>query len=156
MTKSKIIRLINELIEKYGDIEVVRVYDYYKSRLIGDNDRYIPDEECVVGTLTISQIGSTVENRHQYEVLEEIVKWRRSLIRHWIEVPESKEKYLSEEQTKLRKKHRDDFRRYMGILDIPYRLKEYDTTLKSFDNLMEPKMTPRKFGMAMDNYKKKH
>lgn len=156
MTKSKITRLVNNLIEKYGDMEVGHVYDYYKSKLIGDDGKYIPIEECVVGTLTISQIGSTVQNRHQYEELEEIVKGRRRLIHHWVEVPESKEKYLSTGQTRLRKKHRDDFRSYMGIGSIPYYYKEWEMGYKIIDNLMEPKTTSREFGMAMDNHKKKH
>ena len=59
MTKSKGLRLIQELIAKYGDVEIVCVYDYYATRIYKDpNDARTSKnpEDVIIKSIKLSRI----------------------------------------------------------------------------------------------------
>lgn len=158
MTKSKCIRLLNELIEKYGDVEVGQVYDYYKSRLMKDNGTYIPTEECIINSIKLSDMVEVISCRSDYEHLEEIVKGSRNKRMYPVVIPESKNAYESEEQKKLRDKHRSDFSSMMSYICGGYPFHNVYENIKMYDDiakLTEYNPSPKEFGMAMDNHKKR-
>lgn len=164
MTKTKYIRLLTELIDKYGDVEIAQIYDYWKSRLIDSNDEYIKDEDCYVSIVKISTIKEHPEAFDiDYKKIVAIVTGKDRKPRYPIEIPESKALWESAEQAKLREKHQKKIDSLMnGIMRgvgacYPFcRMYEYVKPYYDIANLTNSKSTPKEFGMAMDNHKKRH
>lgn len=156
MTKSKIVRLMNELVEKYGDVEVGRIYDYWKSRLIDPGDRYIPDEDCIIKSVTLSMMVDVVSCRSEYEQIVEIINGRRRKPMYPVEIPESKKLWESEEQKKAREKHRKDWGSMLGMGMMNAHMYHNIEHYVDIARLTDPSPTPKQFGMAMDNHKKRH
>lgn len=110
MTKSKIKRLVKELIEKYGDKVVCQEYDWYKSRLIV-NGETVGVDKSTIKKIKLSEFE--LQNRANFEFLEEQLK-NNVVLSIPIYVEESKHLYESPEQEKLRKKKQEEFSRLIG------------------------------------------
>lgn len=146
---------MNGLLEQYGDVEVGRIYDYWKSRMIGPDGRYIRNEECMVGSVTISMIMDNIKCRSEYERIIDIINGRCDKPMYPADIPESKAAYESTEQEMARKKHHKEWGSAAALMGIPYTYHAvehfYDTT-----HFADPSPTPKQFGMAMDNHRKRH
>ena len=157
MTKSKGAKLIQELISKYGDAVIVESYDYYATRIIDEKSlkSNTNPEDVILERIHLSEI-KTITSWSDLHRLEEIAAGKRRCERYGVEVSESKAKFYSGEQERLRKKRSQEFRTYMGYLwhDYPFRLKEYNNLLDVA--LSDSTTTPREFGMALDNSSKRH
>ena len=152
---------MNELLEKYGDVDVAYMYDYYATRLIDEHGNYIHrvNETAIVGSIKMSQIVEQVTCRSEYEHILEIVEGKRNKPMQPVVIKESKEKYESEEQQKLRKKHKEEFGTFMSHMMSPYaypfrKVEEMFDLSKRIDMMSHHDV--KDFGMAMDNYKKRH
>ena len=164
MTKTKYIRLLTELIDKYGDVEIAQAYDYWKSRLIGSNDEYVKDEDCCVFLIKISTIMEHPDAFDlDYKKIVAIITGKERKPRYPIEILESKALWESEEQTKLREKHQKKIGTMMnGIMrgvgaGYPFcRMYEWIKPYYDIANLTDSSPTPKEFGMAMDNHRKRH
>jgi len=157
MTKNKCIRLIKELIEKYGDIDIAYLYDYYASRLIKPDGTY--SDDVVVGTIKLSDATEIVTCRGDYDKIVKIVEGKCEPQRQYVLVPESKAKYDSKEQEEARAKHRRDLGSFLGAGNLLQTYHNIQNTMYSPDFMMKPHITPKEFGMAMANrrnHKKKH
>ena len=160
MTKSKGQRLLQELIEKYGDAVIAYTYDYYATRIFTNPQNLRESknpEDVVVTEIHVSSI-SGVTSWDDIKKIEDIVTGRRPKERYPVVVPESKDLYDSEEQQKLRKKHSEEFHSFMGNMMNPYaypfyKMEEMFDLSKRIDMMSHPDV--KKFGMAMDNYKKR-
>lgn len=153
MTKSKGEKLLQELIEKYGDVVVAYTYDVYQSRCIKEDGTYEKIEDCMLDMFKLSQC--VIDNRSKYKQLEEVAQGRRKQAWIPVEINDSKSNYYSEEQRKLREKRGRDFRTYMGNFMNGY---PYQTVkqMVDMDKLLSHSPSPKEFGMAMDNQNKKH
>lgn len=154
MTKSKIIRLINELIKKHGDVEVGRTYDYYKSRLIQENGEYVDDNDCIIDSFKLSQISDYITCRSEYERIADIVNGRSSIPMCPVEVDESKELFNSETQKLRRKHHLREFESFINCgfpLGGGYNFKLLNFYKDFIIPATEPKLTPKQFGMRVNN-----
>ena len=149
---------MNELLEKYGDVDVAYMYDYYATRLIDEHGNYVHrvNETAIVGSIKLSQIVEQVTCRSEYEHILEIVEGKRNKPMQPVVIKESKEKYETEEQKKTRDKHRKDWGSMLGLgmmnTHIYHNIEPYLT----LDHIFSDHTSPKKFGMAMDNYKKRH
>ncbi len=151
MTKNKCIRLIKELVEKYGDIDIIQIYDYYASRLIKDDGTW--SDDVMLGTIKLSQMSEVITCRGDYENLVKIVEGKSEVQRQYVVVPESKEKYDSEEQIQARVQHRRGLNSFLGASSMM--LHSYHDIQHIYaSDLMRPHTTPKEFGMAMDNHRK--
>lgn len=107
MTKSKGAKLIQELINKYGDIVVAVTYDYYASRIIHDQNAPLGGrkdrDETIIKEIHLSAITGCT-NWEDIKNLEAIAKGRRHKEYYPVVVEASKELYDSPEQQELRKK----------------------------------------------------
>lgn len=153
MTKSKGAKLIQELINKYGDVDVALMYDYWASRLIGPDGRYMEDK--IVGAIKLSQIGP-ITSWDDYHRLEDIACGKRPAPKTPVVVPESKEKYDSKEQEEARKKHRKDWGAMLGAGLLGHAYHNAASMYADISKISDPSPTPKQFGMAMDNHKKRH
>lgn len=117
MTKSKAMKLIAELISKYGDVVVAKKYDYWKSKtyvLEGE------DTNTILSEIKLSEIDLP-SCRSDYEKIERIACGKDELNYIPVEIKESKDIYDSPEQEERRKiakkeseKAQKRFMRYMS------------------------------------------
>lgn len=157
MTKTKGAKLVQELIGKYGDFVVAKLYDYYATCLINEDNKHTHKEDVVVREIHVSEIGM-VTSWDDYKNLEAMAQGRRPIEYHGVIVKESQEKYNSKEQEEARKKHRQEFHSFMGGMMNPYaypfhKVEEMFDMSRRIDMMSHPDV--KKFGMAMDNYKKR-
>ena len=151
---------MQELIEKYGDAVIAYTYDYYATRIFTNPQNLRESknpENAVVTEIHVSDI-SGVTSWDDIKKIEDIVTGRRPKKRYPVVVQESKDLYDSEEQQKLRKKHSQEFHSFMGNIMSPYaypfhKVDEMLDVSKRIDMMTHPDV--KKFGMAMDNYKKR-
>lgn len=160
MTKSKGQRLIQELVDKYNNPTVAIIYDYYATRIITNpnNLRECKNpEDVIVREIKLSDI-SNVTSWDDIKRFEDVACGRRPVEKYPVEVKESKEIYESEEQQKLRKKHREDFGTFMSHMMSPYAYpfrnveRMFDLS-KQIDHMSRTNV--KDFGMAMDNHRKR-
>ena len=91
MTKNKFNKLVQGLIDQYGDVVVMEVYDYYKSKIILKEGEENSDN--VLSRITLSSFIDTdkvVPNRATFENLEGIAKGRIKAASQPVVVEESK------------------------------------------------------------------
>lgn len=155
MTKTKGAKLVQELIEKYGDFVVVKLYDYYATCLLTDNRFTTKKEDVIVREVHMSEIP-VINNWSDYKNFEAMAQGRRPIEYHGVIVKESQEKYNSKEQEEARKKHRQEFgtmiSHMLGMYPFSKVEEMYDIS-KKLDVMSQP--DTKKFGMVMDNYKKR-
>ena len=70
MTKTKGAKLVQELIEKYGDFVVVKLYDYYATCLLTDNRFTTKKEDVIVREVHMSEIP-VINNWTDYKNLRQ-------------------------------------------------------------------------------------
>ena len=148
MTKNKCIRLIKELVEKYGDIDIIQIYDYYASRLIKEDSTW--SDDVMLGTIKLSQMAEVITCRGDYENLVKIVEGKSAVQRQYVVVQESKEKYDSEEQIQARANHSRGLSSFLSAGNLFH---TYHNVYRP-DFILNPHTTPKEFGMAMDNHRK--
>ena len=154
MTQSKIKRLIQELFVKYGDVVIIEMIDYYASRLIDTESSKNCESSNIIGSKKISDIISgdlVISCRAEFELVKSICEGKDNPIQHYIEVEESKKKYDSEEQQKLRKRRFEEFQRLTGTLFSTSHAAEYADLVYKFDKMTEIKTTPKEFGQYLQN-----
>lgn len=155
MTKTKGTKLVQELVEKYGDFVVAKLYDYYATCLL-TNDRFsTKKEDVIVREIHMSQIPA-IQNWTDYKNFEAMAQGRRPIEYHGVIVKESQEKYNSKEQEEARKKHRQEFGSMISHMAGAYSFNKVDEIFdmsKRIDMMAHPDV--KKFGMAMDNYRRK-
>lgn len=153
MTQSKGLRLIQELIKKYGDVELIQIYDYYATRIYSDINNIRSDknpEDVIIGSIKLSDLEG-VSNRDEYKLIEQIASGKQHKIMRGVEVEESKKIYESPEQVMIRKKHSQDFHAMMGNfmgIGSPFHIYDY---IRKPDMMLDMKTSPKEFGMAMSN-----
>lgn len=155
MTKTKGSKLVQELIAKYGDFVVAKLYDYYATCLLTDNRFSTKKEDVIVRELHMSEIP-VIQNWNDYKNFEAMAQGRRPIEYHGVIVKESQEKYNSKEQEEARKKHRQEFGTMMSHMMGAYPFHAVNDVLdasRRIDMMSHPDV--KKFGMAMDNYKKR-
>ena len=116
-TKTKIERLRQELLSKYGDPVVFVSYDYYKRRLLtpgtGGRLEYTTDP-CTVEEIHLSQLPvEAIPNTATFKHLEDMVKNHR-YDEYGVLVEESLQEYNSDTQKEYRKQKRTEFEGAMG------------------------------------------
>lgn len=155
MTKNKFNRLINELIQKYGDVVVMEVYDYYKSRIILKEGEESSDN--ILSRITLSSFIDTdkaVPNRATFENLEGIAKGKIKPYSQPVEIEESKKLYDSEEQVKLRKKRQEEFQKLFGtythFMNEPRVMHDLQT-IQQFEDWLQTSPSPKEYGKYLSN-----
>lgn len=162
MTKSKGQRLLQGLINKYGDAVIAFTYDYYATRIY-TNPQDIREskdpEEVILNEIHLSSVDE-ITSWGDIKRLEEIVTGRRPKMKYPVVVQESKDMYDSEEQIRRREKYKRDFQmlinNYAGVGKGFYNVYEHAVLFDDIAKLTEHSPTPKEFGMAMDNVKKRH
>ena len=154
MTKTKGAKLVQELIEKYGDFVVAKLYDYYATCLLTDNHFATKKEDVVVREVHMSEIP-VINSWSDYKSFEATAQGRRPIEYHGVIVKESQEKYNSKEQEDARKKHRQEFRSMISHMmgAYPFSKGEEIYDLSKIDVMSQT--DTKKFGMAMDNHRRK-
>lgn len=154
MTKTKGTKLIQELIEKYGDFVVTKLYDYYATCLLTDNRFATKKEDVVISEVHISQIPA-IQNWNDYKNFEAVAQGRRPIEYHGVIVKDSQEKYNSKEQEEARKKHRQEFGTMISHMmgNSFGKVEEMYDMSKQIDMMAQP--DTKKFGMAMDNHRRR-
>jgi len=155
MTKTKGTKLVQELVEKYGDFVVAKLYDYYATCLLTDDRFSTKKEDVVVREIHMSQIP-TIQNWTDYKNFEAMAQGRRPIEYHGVIVKESQEKYNSKEQEEARKKHRQEFGSMISHIAGAYSFGKVDEIFDASKRIdMMAQTDVKKFGMAMDNYRRK-
>lgn len=155
MTKSKGLRLIQELIAKYGDVEIVCVYDYYATRIYEDpNDARTSKkpEDVIIKSIKLSNLEG-FSNREDFKTIEAIASGKQRPIMQPVIIDESKEIYDSPSQQLIRKKHSQDFHTMMGNL-FHMNLQPY-YNLHKVDMMLNNSPSPKEYGMALSNSNKR-
>ena len=156
MTKTKGLKLINELIAKYGDVDVARLYDHYATMIYDENDKAKKEEDLVVSTLKLSSV-TDITSWDEYKRIEAIVLGKARVPMIPVEVPESKAIYDTDEQKEIRKKHRRDLMQFLAhseAMNNP----EFREELKMFEEIQKMDgsgPSPKDYGMMLDNSKKR-
>lgn len=151
MTRNKFNRILKDIIEKYGDVVVVKVYDYYKSRLILKDGEESSDN--VLETILLSDYinnDKVVPNREEIKHIESIAKGEVGPYLQPVEIEESKQLYDSDEQVILRKKEKEKFQQLLGTY-IPFTLKEPYLNLTDFGKYTRQSYSPKEYGMYLSN-----
>lgn len=100
MTRTKMKRLIDGLIAKYGDVVVAKTYDIWLSRT------YVKDEDEARSTILSEVHLSNVDLpgcRADYERLADIASGKEEVLYIPVEIAESKALYNTPEQARLRR-----------------------------------------------------
>lgn len=116
-TKTKIERLRQELLSKYGDPVVFVSYDYYKRRLLtpgaGGRLEY-PSDPCTVEEIHLSQLPvEAIPNTATFKHLEDMVRNHR-YDEYGVLVEESMQEYNSDIQKEYRKRKHTELEGTMG------------------------------------------
>lgn len=151
MTKTKGQRLIQELIEKYGDAVVAFSYDRYATMLEHPDDprHMVFPEDVTVKEIHLSDIQE-VTNWDHIKKIEAIASGRRPVEKYPVLVQESKDIYDSEEQQQLHKKRSEEFQSLMGAY---YHIYENPVVADPLPITSGP--NTKEFGQAISNYKKR-
>ena len=99
MTKNKARKLIQELIEKYGDVVVAKKYDYWASKTYVKEGE---DTNTIISEVHLSEIKLPI-NRSDFKELVNIVTGKSGINYIPVEIQESKTLYESPEQVEYRK-----------------------------------------------------
>lgn len=162
MTKSKGAKLLQELINKYGDFVVARMYDYYATRIIEDPNNPLTKkkaDEVIIREMHASELGENgvaLTSWEDLKRLEDIAKGIRPAEKYPVVVKASQDLYNSEEQKKLREKNSREFDAYMNNLVNGYTFRKVEdmySLAKRSEFLMHNDV--KDFGMAMDNHRKR-
>lgn len=162
MTKTKGTKLLQELINKYGDFVVARMYDYYATRIIEDPNNPLTKkkaDEVIIREMHASELGGNgvaLTSWEDLKRLEDIAKGIRPAEKYPVVVKASQDLYNSEEQKKLREKNSREFGAYMNNLVNGYTFRKVEdmySLAKRSEILMHNDV--KDFGMAMDNRRKR-
>ncbi len=155
MTRNKFNKLVQGLIDQYGDVVVMEVYDYYKSRIILKEGEESSDN--VILRITLSSFIDTdkvVPNRTTIENLEGIAKGKIKPLSKPVVVEESKKLYDSEEQVKLRKKRQEEFQKLFGtythFMNEPRVMNDLQM-IQKFEDFTQTSSTPKEYGKYLSN-----
>lgn len=155
MTKSKGLRLIQELIAKYGDVEIISVYDYYATMIYenpNDASTSKKPEDIIIKSLKLSNLEG-VSNREDFKTIEAIASGKQRPIMQPVVIEESKKIYDSASQQLIRKKHSQDFHTMMGNLYHMNLQPYYD--FRKMDIMLNSSPSPKEYGMALSNSNKR-
>lgn len=154
MTRNKFNKLVKGLIDKYGDVVVVEVYDYYKSQIILKEGEESSDN--VLSRITLSSFIDTdkvVPNRATIENLEGIAKGKIKAASQPVVVEESKKLYDSEEQVELRKKRQEEFQQLFGtyaLMNEPRVMHDLQM-IQKFEDWTQTSPSPKEYGKYLSN-----
>ena len=155
MTKNKFNKLVQQLVDKYGDAVVMEVYDYYKSQIILKEGEESSDN--ILSRITLSNfIGSdkVIPNRSTIENLEEIAKGKIKPVAQPVVVEESKALYESDEQVELRKKRKEEFEKLFGtythFMNEPRMMRDLQM-IQKFEDWTQDSPTPKEYGKYLSN-----
>lgn len=155
MTKNKFNKLVQQLVDKYGDVVVMEVYDYYKSQIILKEGEESSDN--VLSRITLSSfIGSNkvIPNRSTIENLEGIAKGKIKPVAQPVVVEESKKIYDSEEQVNLRKKRQEEFQQLFGtythFINKPSMMDDLQM-IQKFEDWTQSSLSPKEYGEYLSN-----
>ena len=114
MTKTKMKRLIDGLIAKYGDVVVAKTYDYWLSKT------YVKNESEAKSTI-LSEVRLTNIDlprcRAEYERLTDIASGKEKILYIPVEIAESKALYNTPEQARLRRIASENAKHIMARLN---------------------------------------
>lgn len=154
MTKSKFNRLINELIQKYGDAVIVEIYDYYKSKIILKEGE--ESDNNIILRLKLSdyiEAENVIPNRSTFLKLVEIASGKEKPYSQPVVVEESKKLYDSEEQVKLRKKRQEEFQTLFGtyaLMNEPRVMHDLQM-IQKFEDWTQTSPSPKEYGRYLSN-----
>ena len=155
MTRNKFNKLVQQLVDKYGDVVVMEVYDYYKSRIILKEGEESSDN--ILSRITLSNfIGSdkVIPNRSTIENLEEIAKGKIKPVAQPVVVEESKALYESDEQVELRKKRKEEFEKLFGtythFMNEPRVMHDLQS-IQQFEDWIQSSPSPKEYGKYLSN-----
>lgn len=158
MTETKGKRLLQELIAKYGDVVVAKMYDYYGVRIIHDVKsgwRYSKDpEEMIVDEIRLSELES-VSSWDDYKKLEQLCQGKAKPTLIPIEVESSKQEYESESQQLARKKAHQNFQAFLSS-DIfsGQTFHTYEALTRMAPIWKESSPSPKQYGQAIAGRRK--
>lgn len=116
MTKTKVIRLLNELAEKYGgDLVVMELLDKCKRELGWYQNKRLPDSECLYRNVTLQDLidGTSTENWSPNDLRDTIKKLQKGNLRPeqaWVRPEESEKelaKYIEEHKEECEKREQE-------------------------------------------------
>lgn len=144
MTRNKFNKLVQDLIDQYGDVVIVERYDYYKSKIIlkeGEES----DDNIIVRIKLSDYIneGDVIPNRSTFLKLVKIASGKEKPYSQPVEIGESKKLYDSEEQVELRKKRQEEFQQLFGT----YALKNEP----QFEDWKQTSPSPKEYGKYLSN-----
>ena len=154
MTRNKFNKLLQGLIDQYGDAVIVEIYDYYKSKIILKEGEDSSDN--VLSRITLSSFIGTdkvVPNRTTIENLEGIAKGKIKPLSQPVVVEESKKLYDSEEQVKLRKKRQEEFQQLFGtytFMNEPRVMRDLQM-IQKFEDWKQTSPSPKEYGKYLSN-----
>lgn len=154
MTKNKFNRLINELIQKYGDAVIVEIYDYYKSRIILKEGE--ESDNNIIVRIKLSdyiKAENVIPNRGTFLKLFEIASGKEKPYSQPVEIKESKKLYDSEEQVKLRKKRQEEFQKLFGtyaLMNEPRVMHDLQM-IQKFEDWTQTSPSPKEYGRYLSN-----
>jgi hypothetical protein len=100
MTRTKAKRLINELIAKYGDVVVAKIYDYWLSQTYVENEN--EQRSIIIAEVHLSEVEPPA-CRSMFEELADIVTGKAEIKYIPIEVAESKAIHDTPQQAEYRR-----------------------------------------------------
>ena len=134
MTKTKVIRLLNELAEKYGkDYVVSKLIDRCKQKIGWYQGKRLPDDECIFKTVTLGDLieGTETENWNPNNLRDLIKKLQNG--NYTVETigvrPEESEKeliqYIEDHKAECEQREKEAakmLREYMRLMKKPYHI----------------------------------
>lgn len=154
MTRNKFNRLINELIQKYGDAVIVEIYDYYKSKIVLKEGE--TSEDNIIQKIKLSdyiESENVIPNRGTFLKLVEIASGKEKPYSQPVEIEESKKIYDSEEQVKLRKKRQEEFQQLFGtyaLMNEPRVMHDLQM-IQKFKDWTQTSPSPKEYGKYLSN-----
>lgn len=154
MTRNKFNKLVQGLIDQYGDVVVGEVYDYYKSKIIlkeGEES----DDNIIVRIKLSDYIneGDVIPNRSTFLKLVEIASGKEKPYSQPVVVEESKKLYDSEEQVELRKKRQEEFQQLFGTYALMNEPRVMDNLqlIRKFEDWTQTSPSPKEYGRYLSN-----
>jgi hypothetical protein len=155
MTRNKFNKLVQGLIDQYGDVVVVEVYDYYKSKIILKEGE--ESDNNIILRLKLSdyiEAENVIPNRSTFLKLVEIASGKEKPYSQPVVVEESKKLYDSEEQVKLRKKRQEEFQKLFGtythFMNEPRVMNDLQL-IRKFEDWKQTSLSPKEYGKYLSN-----
>lgn len=150
MTKSKGQKLLQELITKYGDVVVVKTYDYWATRLDEHRNTIDVPQELVLSELHLSDMPG-ITSWSEYKDLIALCEGKIKPGNVPVEIKESKAKYDSPGETLLRKKREQEFRSCMGTLFQSSPMAKTMNAYSQLNKWLNTSPSPKEYGMYLSN-----